>query len=244
MTLGWRPHDLEKAYIPFGHGVGIQVGRSDPVFMARHKKEPTQKSQTEFPYNPDEKDILFTQGDPKTREDVYLGTEWLNEANSGLFREWDDLKFLRDNWDGPLVLKGIQNVLDAEKVLEYGVDGIIVSNHGGRQVDGAIPSLYALEAIMKSSKIREAQKSGKLTILFDSGIRTGSDIIKAMALGAQAVLLGRPWLYGAVVAGQAGVEQVLRHTLADLDNTLACSGYKSLSEVQGKGDAVIMKLDL
>jgi len=153
MTLGWRPHDLEKAYIPFGHGVGIQVGRSDPVFMARHKKEPTQKSQTEFPYNPDEKDILFTQGDPKTREDVYLGTEWLNEANSGLFREWEDLKFLRDNWDGPLVLKGIQNVLDAEKVLEYGVDGIIVSNHGGRQVDGAIPSLYALEAIMKSSKI-------------------------------------------------------------------------------------------
>ncbi|EDR13677.1 uncharacterized protein LACBIDRAFT_230911, partial [Laccaria bicolor S238N-H82] len=216
MGLGWRPHDLATAYMPFAHGVGIQVGKSDPVFMARYGKQPG----------------------------VFFGREWLKEANSGLYRDWEDLRFLRDNWEGPLVLKGIQSVHDAEKALEYGVNGIIVSNHGGRQVDGAIPSLYALETIMMSTKIKEAQQSGTLTILFDSGIRTGSDIFKAIALGAQAVLIGRPWLYGSIVGGQAGVEQVLKHTLADLDNTLGLAGYTCLREIQGKGEAVIAKLDL
>ncbi|KAG6846474.1 hypothetical protein H0H93_013739 [Arthromyces matolae] len=96
---------------------------------------------------------------------------------------------------------------------------------------------------MKSAKIKEAQASGKLTVLFDSGIRTGSDIIKALALGAQAVLLGRPWLYGLAAGGEAGVEQVLRHTLADLDTNLGLAGYKSLKDIQGKGDAVLTKLD-
>lgn len=133
---------------------------------------------------------------------------------------------------------------------------------GGRQVDGAIPSLYALGEIMKSAKVKQAQRSGAITILFDSGIRTGSDIIKALALGAQGVLcecsvflflpriaihaalVGRPWLYGMIVGGQAGVEQVIQHTLADLDTTLGLAGYRSLSEVQGKGEEIIRKLDL
>ncbi|KAF8073589.1 oxidoreductase [Lyophyllum atratum] len=242
MVLGWRPHDLETAYIPFGHGVGIQVGRSDPVFMARYGRQPVHE-RPEFPYDSMAKDKLFVAGDEKTREGVFFGSEWLKECNSGLYHDWEDLKFLRDSWDGPLILKGIQSVLDAELALKHGVDGIIVSNHGGRQVDGAMPSLYALESIMKSTVIKEAQKSGKLTVLFDSGIRTGSDIIKAMALGAQGILLGRPWLYGMIVAGEAGVEQVIRHTLADLDTTLGLIGYKNLSDVQGKGDAVVTKLD-
>ncbi|KAH0586055.1 hypothetical protein H2248_007329 [Termitomyces sp. 'cryptogamus'] len=242
MTIGWRPHDLERAYMPFGHGVGIQVGRSDPVFMARYGREPVHE-RPDFPYDSEEKDRLFLAGDEKTREAVFFGTEWLKECNSGLYRDWEDLKFLRENWQGPLVLKGIQNVLDAEKALEYGVDGIVVSNHGGRQVDGAIPSIYALENIMKSAKVKGAQASGKLTVLFDSGIRTGPDILKALALGAQAVLLGRPWVYGLIVGGEAGVEQVIRHTLGDLDTTLGLAGCKSLNDVQGKGDAVITKLD-
>ncbi|KAJ7465015.1 FMN-dependent dehydrogenase [Mycena latifolia] len=188
MLLGWRPHDLTTSYIPFGHGVGVQVGTSDPVFMKRLGREP----------------IL------------------LKEYNSGLFRSWEDLKFLRDNWDGPLVLKGIQSVKDAEKCLEYGVDGFIVSNHVLKST-GAIPSLYALARIMRSPAVKAAQASGKLTVLFDSGIRTGPDIIKALALGAQAVLLGLPWLYGGIVAGQEGIEQVLRHAMADLDVTLGLS---------------------
>ncbi|KAI3621313.1 fmn dependent [Moniliophthora roreri] len=239
MNIGWRPHDLETAYLPFGHGVGIEVGRSDPVFMGKFGRQPIIDNHPEFPYDPKEKMKLLLQGDEKTKDELFLGQTFLAETNSGLYH----LKFLRDSWEGPLILKGIQHVEDAEKVLEYGIDGIIVSNHGGRQVDGAIPSLYALENIMRSEKIRAAQASGKLTILFDSGIRTGSDIIKAIALGAQAVLLGRPWVYGATLAGTAGVEQVLKHTMADLDTTMGCAGFASLADIQGKGDKIITKID-
>ncbi|KAJ7868768.1 oxidoreductase [Mycena olivaceomarginata] len=244
MLLGWRPHDLETSYIPFGHGVGVQVGTSDPVFMGRFGREPFKSPRPKFPYDSKATDKAFLAGDKEVQDGVFLGMEWLKECNSGLFRSWEDLRFIRENWEGPLVLKGIQSVPDAEKALNYGVDGIIVSNHGGRQVDGAIPSLYALAQIMRSPVVKEAQASGKLTVLFDSGIRTGPDIIKALALGAQAVLLGRPWLYGGIVAGQAGIEQVLKHTLADLDTTLGLSGYTSLSEIQGKGEEVVVKVDL
>ncbi|KAJ7465021.1 oxidoreductase [Mycena latifolia] len=243
MLLGWRPHDLTTSYIPFGHGVGVQVGTSDPVFMKRLGREPIVDKRPKFPYDSAEMDRLYVAGDKDVKDNVFLGTQWLKECNSGLFRSWEDLKFLRDNWDGPLILKGIQSVKDAEKCLEYGVDGFIVSNHGGRQVDGAIPSLYALASIMRSPAVKAAQASGKLTVLFDSGIRTGPDIIKALALGAQAVLLGRPWLYGGIVAGQEGIEQVLRHTMADLDVTLGLSGFTSLSEVQGNADEVLAEID-
>ncbi|KAF9003955.1 oxidoreductase [Cyathus striatus] len=225
-TLGWRPHDLETAYLPFGHGVGIQIGKSDPVFMARHNKQP-----------------LIQEGDEKAQEDAFLGREWLGEVNSGTFKDWEDLKFLRKNWDGPIVLKGIQSVFDAELAIDAGVEGFIVSNHGGRQVDGAIGSLQALETIMKSPKIKAAQASGKLTVLFDSGIRTGSDIFKALALGAQGVLLGRPWVYAGVIAGQAGIEQVIQHTLADLDATMALAGYKKLEDIIGKADEVLARIE-
>ncbi|KAJ6455451.1 oxidoreductase [Mycena sanguinolenta] len=244
MLLGWRPHDLERSYIPFGHGVGVQVGTSDPVFMKRFGREPLKNPRTKFPYDAAAMDKAFVEGDQEAKDGVLLGMSWLKETNSGLFRTWEDLKFIRDNWDGPLVLKGIQSVQDAETALKHGVDGIIVSNHGGRQVDGAIPSLYALARIMRSPTVKAAQASGKLTVLFDSGIRTGSDIIKALALGAQAVLLGRPWLYGGIIAGQAGIEQVLTHTLADLHVTLGCSGFASLNDLQGKGDEVIVEVDL
>ncbi|PPQ84734.1 hypothetical protein CVT26_014744, partial [Gymnopilus dilepis] len=166
MSLGWRPHDLKSAYIPFAQGVGIQIGLSDPVFMARYGKAPRvgEEHNPPFPYRPEEIDRKFREGDEQAREAVFFGMEWLKEANSGLYRSWEDLRFLRKNWEGPLVLKGIQSVLDAEKALEYNVDGIIVSNHGGRQVDGAIPSLLALELIMKSPKVRAAQKAGRLTV--------------------------------------------------------------------------------
>jgi lactate 2-monooxygenase len=138
---------------------------------------------------------------------------------------------------------------------------------GGRQVDGAIGSLFALEQIGKSPKIRHAQESKKFTVLFDSGIRTGSDIIKALSLGAQGILcesflyffgvckladhslqckcicnsVGRPWVYGLAISGQAGVEQVFRQTLADLEITMGLSGYRDLSEIIGKGEAIALK---
>lgn len=109
MVLGWRPHDLERAYMPFGHGFGIQVGRSDPVFMARYNQQPIHEH-PEFPYDPVALDKKFLDGDEKTKEGIFFGTEWLKECNSGLFRDWEDLRFLRDNWEGPLVVKGIQSV--------------------------------------------------------------------------------------------------------------------------------------
>jgi lactate 2-monooxygenase len=186
MILGWRPHDLDKSFIPFLHGVGIQVGTSDPVFMARQGLEPVHE-EPKFPYDQDALDAAAAAGDAVAERGLRLGKAWLGEANSGQFRSWEEVKLIRDNWDGPLVLKGIQSVQDAERAVEIGCDGIVVSNHGGRQIDGAIPSLHALDRICRSEKIKAAKEKG-FTVLFDSGIRTGSDIIKALALGAQAIL--------------------------------------------------------
>ncbi|KAF7300052.1 Fmn dependent [Mycena kentingensis (nom. inval.)] len=244
MMAGWRTHDINTAYVPFRHGVSVQVGTSDPVFMRGIGREPLTalEDHPQFPYDAADMDRRIAAGDARAKDAAELGAAWLKVANNGKFRTWDDLQFLRDNWDGPFLLKGIQSVQDAEKALEYGVDGIVVSNHGGRQVDGAIPALYALAHIMKSPKVREAQASGKLTVLFDSGIRTGPDIFKALALGAQAVLVGRPYLYASVVAGQAGVEQLIKHTVADLDTTLALAGYRSIAEIQGRAQDVLLDL--
>lgn len=143
---------------------------------------------------------------------------------TGTDHTWDQLSFLRENWDGPIVLKGIQHVDDARRAAEEGVDGVVVSNHGGRQVDGAIASLDALPEIA-------AAVGDRLDVLFDSGIRTDADVLKAVALGAKAVLVGRPWVYGLVHGGEAGVRHVLRSLLADTDLTLGLSGHRNLGEL-------------
>jgi isopentenyl diphosphate isomerase/L-lactate dehydrogenase-like FMN-dependent dehydrogenase len=143
---------------------------------------------------------------------------------TGSDHTWEHVAFLRQNWDGPIALKGIQHVGDARRAVDAGVEGIIVSNHGGRQVDGAIASLDALPVI--------AEVVGdQAEVLFDSGIRTGADVVKALALGAKAVLLGRPWVYGLAMGGQDGVRHVLRSVLADLDLTMALSGHRSIADL-------------
>jgi len=245
MTLGWRPHDLDSAYLPFAHGFGAQIGTSDPVFMARYGLQPETgpEAHPKFPFEPAKLIQRVTDGDAKAKRDSKLGQGWIAEVSSGRYRSWDELKFLRDNWEGSLVLKGIQCVEDAELALDAGVNGIIVSNHGGRQLDGGIASLSALENICQSPRIRESQANGKLTVLFDSSIRTGSDIIKAMALGAQAVLIGRPFAYGLALGGAEGVAHVIRTILADTEVSLGLSGHASLSEIQGKGEEIITKVD-
>jgi lactate 2-monooxygenase len=123
-----------------------------------------------------------------------------------------------------LLLKGILHPDDARRALDYGVDGIVVSNHGGRQVDGAIATLDALPAIV-------AAVADRVPVLLDSGIRGGADIFKALALGARAVLIGRPYCYGLAIAGETGVREVIQNFLADLDLTLALTGCKSVSDV-------------
>ncbi|GJJ13250.1 hypothetical protein Clacol_007501 [Clathrus columnatus] len=238
MLLGYRWHDLETSYLPFLHGVGTQVGTSDPAFMAKHNEQPTEDYYP-WPYNASVYDKAYLEGDAKIKRQVEISTDWIGEINSGIFRDWKELEFLKRNWDGPLILKGIQSKEDAERALRVGVDGIIVSNHGGRQVDGAVASLRALEYIMKSELIKTAQLEGKFTVLFDSGIRTGSDIIKAIALGANAVLLGRPYVYGLALGGESGVENVVRNILCELDITLGLIGGKSIKDIHGKANELL-----
>lgn len=198
-TLAWRPRDLEQAYLPFLRGIGVANYFSDPVFQK-------------------------AVGGPITdanRQTALL--HWIGQfGNPSL--TWDDLAFLREHWDGPIALKGIQHPDDARRAVDAGMDGVIVSNHGGRQVDGAIASLDALPLVADAV-------GGRISVLFDSGIRTGSDVAKALALGAEAVLLGRPYAFGLALGGEAGVRHVLRCIQAELELTLALSGHRTISEL-------------
>ncbi|KAL8655089.1 MAG: hypothetical protein Q9210_001110 [Variospora velana] len=163
-ALAWRPADLDNAYVPFASGIGDQTGFSDPVFRAK----------------------FAAKHDNKTPEDdIFLASrEWEADVFSGAAHTWEELELIKQAWDGPIVLKGIQHVEDAKKAVEMGIQGIVVSNHGGRQLDGAIGSLEVLPEIVEAV-------GDKLTVLFDSGVRTGVDVIKALCLGAKGVLIGR-----------------------------------------------------
>jgi L-lactate dehydrogenase (cytochrome) len=146
-------------------------------------------------------------------------------SNPGM--SWRQLRWLQEQTSLPILLKGILSVRDAELAVEHGIDGIIVSNHGGRQVDGAIASLDALEPIA-------AAVSDRLTVMVDSGIRGGADVVKALALGARGVLVGRPYMWGLAIGGEEGVRRVLRALLAEIDLTLALSGAASVDELSAQ----------
>ncbi|CDO72216.1 hypothetical protein BN946_scf184970.g68 [Trametes cinnabarina] len=189
MSLGWRPHDIDTAYLPFYHAVGAQIGLTDPVFMKGFGMEPFAHDDVpEFPYDPAKFDERIKQGDKKAAELCRLGVEWVHQVAEGVYHTWDQLAFVRKHWDGPLVLKGVLSVEDAELAINAGADGIVVSTHGGRQIDGSIPALWALEKICQAPRVQQAQLSGRFTVLYDSGIRTGTDIFRAIAIGAQGVL--------------------------------------------------------
>jgi lactate 2-monooxygenase len=128
--LGYRPHDLDTTYLPFLAGVGVQVGTSDPVFMQQMGVAIRPDERPEFPFDLEAFRERLAAGDEQARDAFTLGTSWLREAFSGNFRSWTDLAFLRQNWDGPIVLKGIQSVQDAHAAMDAHVDGIVVSNHG------------------------------------------------------------------------------------------------------------------
>ncbi|KAI0754486.1 FMN-dependent alpha-hydroxy acid dehydrogenase [Daedaleopsis nitida] len=243
MSLGWRPHDIDTAYLPFYHAVGAQIALTDPEFMKKYGLKPYAHDDVPaFPYDPQEFDERVRNGDKKAVEMMRLGDEWMGQLAEGVYRTWDELAFIRKHWEGPLVVKGILSVQDAEMAIDTGMDGIVVSNHGGRQIDGAIPAIWALERICKSPKVRAAQMSGTFTVLADSGIRTGTDIFRNLALGAQGVLLGRSYIYGLAAGGQVGVETVVKSILAEFEITLGLCGYKSISEIWGKADEVMVKI--
>jgi len=188
---GWKPRDLQQAWLPFLEGSGNANYLQDPVFREGLERPP-------------EEDLGAATG-------RYLGVL----SNPAL--TWGDLGRLRELTSLPILVKGIQHVDDAREAAGRGVDGIVVSNHGGRQVDGAIGALDALAPIA-------AAVGDELAVLFDSGVRGGADVFKALALGADAVCLGRPYIWGLALDGQAGVETVLRMVLAELDLTMALCG--------------------
>jgi lactate 2-monooxygenase len=204
--LGWRERDLQHPYLPFLLGQGLANYFSDPVFRSRLAETP--------------------ESDPAAAIRMWT-TLFSNTALT-----WSDLDWLRQQTRLPILLKGILHPDDARRALDSGVDGIIVSNHGGRQVDGAIAALDALPAV--AAAIQQ-----KVPVLFDSGIRYGSDAIKALALGARAVLLGRVYLWGLAVAGEQGVRDVVQNFIAEFDLTMGLSGYKSCREM----DASVLSAD-
>jgi isopentenyl diphosphate isomerase/L-lactate dehydrogenase-like FMN-dependent dehydrogenase len=195
LQLGWRDRDLRNRYLPFILGEGISQFTSDPVFRSRLSVAPEE--------------------DPRGAGAAMVGMF----SNLGL--RWDDLAWLRERTPLPLLAKGVLRADDARRVLDAGFQGVIVSNHGGRQVDGAVAALDALV------EVRDALGENAV-VLMDSGIRRGADVIKALALGADAVLLGRPYVYGLAVSGQTGVERVIRNLTAEIDLTLALIGGRDV----------------
>ncbi|WP_181350351.1 lactate 2-monooxygenase [Thalassobacillus sp. CUG 92003] len=196
--MGWREKDIEHAYLPFLQAEGMGNYLADPVFCARLGHAPEEDMRAAI--------MLWVQifGDPSLT--------------------WDDLAFIKSQTSLPILLKGVLHPEDAKLAVEHGVDGIIVSNHGGRQVDGAIASIEALPHI--ADVVQD-----DVPLLMDSGIRRGSDIMKALALGARAVCIGRPYMYGLALAGEEGVQQVLRNLIADFDLTMALSGQSSVEGI-------------
>ncbi|KAF3929286.1 hypothetical protein AA313_de0207295 [Arthrobotrys entomopaga] len=231
--LGYRPGDLDNCYLPFIWGEGCQIGFTDPVFnrlYAEGKYNDPNKPGSIF-------DLLGRASNPLqackllyNALTIKKSLAWCSEISGPIYRTWSDLPRLKQHWPGKILLKGIQSVDDAKQAarMDGVIDGIIVSNHGGRQVDGAIASIDALAMIMAD----EIVKNSHLTVLFDSGIRTGSDVIKAMALGAKGVLIGRPMMWGLAMGGEAGVEHVFKCLRADLEINMALAGIKNLSEIK------------
>ncbi|MBV9141817.1 MAG: lactate 2-monooxygenase [Pseudonocardiales bacterium] len=200
-SLGWRPRDLQLAHLPFLRAQGIANYLSDPVFRARLSAPPEESAQA-------------MERAVRTWVELF-GNPVLGWSDLSLLHEWTRL---------PVLIKGICHPDDARAALDHGADAVVVSNHGGRQVDGARAALDCLPEVV-------AAVGGQVPVLLDSGIRCGADVLIALALGARAVLLGRPWVYGLGLAGQRGVEHVLRALLGDFDLTLALAGYTGMSEL-------------
>ncbi|MBP1155729.1 MULTISPECIES: alpha-hydroxy-acid oxidizing protein [unclassified Paenibacillus] len=192
---GWKRRDLRNGYSPLREGKGLANYIQDPVFCSRLSEVTPEKAVEE----------IFRS--------IYHPA--LN---------WADIAFLRKHTRLPILLKGILHPEDAKLALEHGVDGIIVSNHGGRQLDGAISALDALPRIAEVV-------TGRIPVLLDSGVRTGSDVVKAIALGANAVLIGRPFMLGLAVAGEQGVASVLDTVLGELDVSMALSGSNTIADL-------------
>ncbi|EXJ73148.1 lactate 2-monooxygenase [Cladophialophora psammophila CBS 110553] len=207
--LGWRHDDVATSNYAFYRGIGADLGLADPIFQRRMEKAGI---------------------DPKKQPEE-AGAMWIDKDWHGRAFSWEKIPWLIKTWKElsggkPFCIKGIQSVANAQHCVDLGVDGIVVSNHAGRQVDGAIASLDALENIVNAG-IGE-----KLTVMFDSGVRGASDVIKALCLGAKFVWVGRMWIYGLSIMGEEGVRRVMKCLLAKFDISMLTAGIRNVGEMQ------------
>lgn len=228
--LGWRTRDLDMAYLPFLEGKGISQYTSDPIFQKlMDEREPQTKRKITWQslrgliqltknYPGGNFISKLTSGRPIKAVQKFVNI-YSNPALT-----WNDLKYVREVTKLPIVLKGILHPEDARKAIDFGMDGIIVSNHGGRQVDGCIGTIDALPAVVDAVQ-------SKIPILMDSGIHGGASIFKALALGAKAVCIGRPYVYGLAIAGDVGVKEVLQNMITDFELTMGLAGCANLGEI-------------
>jgi lactate 2-monooxygenase len=235
-SLGWRPRDLDLGYLPFAHGLGIAQYTSDPAFLRlvdEHRSSgatpritpATIRTLIDMTRNfPGPFWSNLRSPAPRAAVDVFLETF----PHSNL--SWHDVAWLRTITSLPIVLKGVQHPDDAARAVAEGLDGVIVSNHAGRQLDHAIGSLDALPGVV-------AAVDGQVPVLFDSGVRSGADVLVALALGASAVCVGRAYAYGLAIAGEAGAREVFRNLVAEFDISLALAGLRSVPEITR--DAVV-----
>lgn len=227
--LGWRPRDLDAGYLPFLSGRGIAQYVTDPVFREELKQvTPASDIKPRLSVSTVRAALAQLRNFPGTRGEkrafARLAVQHFVNTYSRPSLTWSNVGHLRALTELPILLKGILHPGDAVQAIEYGVDGVIVSNHGGRQVDGAIASLDALPGVVRAVDDR-------IPVLFDSGIRGGADVFKALSLGARAVLLGRPYAFGLALEGEAGVRQVVRNLKADFDLTLGLAGCTTTADV-------------
>ena len=206
--LAWRHDDVANSNYAFYRGIGADIGLTDPVFQRR----------------------LAADGIDPARDPERAGAKWIDNVWHGRAWDWSKMPWLIENWKRisggrPFLLKGIQSVEDAQRAVDVGCDGIVVSNHAGRQVDGAIASLDALENIVNAG-IGE-----KLVVTYDSGVRSSSDIIKALCIGAKFVFVGRLWVWGLSIMGEMGVRHVMKSLLADFDIAMGVGGFKSIEDM-------------
>ncbi|HXV85198.1 MAG TPA: alpha-hydroxy-acid oxidizing protein [Gemmatimonadales bacterium] len=232
--LGWRPRDLDLAYLPFARGMGIAQYTSDPVFRDSLGEDAPEEGRRVRPRMslgtmtaisgmirryPGTLPAKVTSGEPRKAVQRFIATY------SRPSLHWEDIRRLRRMTRLKVLLKGVLHPDDARRAVDTGADGLVVSNHGGRQVDGAIATMDALPSVVEAA-------GGRVPVLLDSGVRGGADMVKALALGATAVLLGRPYVYGLALAGEAGVREVMENVVAEFDLTLGLAGCVAAAGIE------------
>ena len=236
--LGWRPRDLALGHLPFLHGRGIAQYTHDPVFRRLMKDAPkgerppltrtTLKNAVGAARRfPGSTLRAMATGDGVAAVRQFIATYSRPDLS------WDDLAWLRERTRLPILLKGILSPDDARRAKAAGMDGLVVSNHGGRQVDSAIASLDALPAIRAAVP--------EMPLILDSGVRTGADIFKALALGATAVGIGRPYAWALALGGQAGLAEWLDNIAAEFELTMALAGCASVADIQDARPRVVAR---